>query len=123
MTDYDRELLEAAARAAEMRIFGWTTDDNGIAVLELDDGSYWQPLHENQATDCMGDALRLAIAMARKHPGTTFDIGVSLMYDGRGFSSAGLYSRDTPKASVCEPDLGAATRRAIVRAAAAEAQP
>lgn len=70
-------------------------------------------------------ALRLAVALATKNPGAFFGITISAMHDGRGFASAEFHSHDGDSNTWVEQDIGAATRRAIVRAAAAigEAMP
>lgn len=97
----DRELLELAAKAAGLCIVDWIGDGNWVSVAVLDDGSRWQPLHENQFTDCMGDALRLAVKLERE-------------------VKADFWSRVIALRSVCDfmHDPHSATRRAIVRAAA-----
>ena len=48
----DRELLEAAAKAAGLT-FGWV-DDFGVMCAGMEAGSRWNPLTDD------GDALRLA---------------------------------------------------------------
>jgi hypothetical protein len=94
----DRELLEAAAKAAG--IYYWWSDGD---VLTHDDGPglyrVWNPLTDD------GDALRLAVKMR-----LVIEVGVE----------ATLVYQDDP--GICELhdlDPYAATRRAIVRAAAA----
>lgn len=64
MTSADRELLALAAKAYGIEIDGWTKCNLGVEVaIYLIDGQefYWQPLLNNALTDCMGDALRLAL--------------------------------------------------------------
>jgi len=51
-------------------------------------------------------------------PGTHFTLSISKIHDGRGFADAGFFSHINPTEQVVGPDLAAATRRAIVRAAA-----
>jgi len=106
----DRELLHLAAKAAGIEIYGWIVDGNGVEVAELVDGGRWQPLHENQFTDAMGDALRLAVKLRIEPrftpPGVTPDWRVVARAPGS------MYATEE------SPDLQAATRRAVVRAAA-----
>jgi hypothetical protein len=101
----DTSLLEAAARAMGRSIKGWNTQ-HGMAVAVLDDDTLWQPLLENHITDCMGDALRLAVKLALEiRPG----IGMVAV------AGAGAWE-EVDTASYTREE---ATRRAIVRAAAA----
>lgn len=112
----DTKLLEDAARAIGRSIQGWNTQ-HGEAVAVLDDCTFWQPLHENHVTDCMGDALRLAVKVrlliacedccAMGPNGRVQDD----WFGGAKDPHVGV-SHD-----VCDPY--AHTRRAIVRAAAA----
>ena len=116
MTPADRDLLALAAKAYGIEIDGWTKCNLGVEVaIYLIDGQefYWQPLLNNALTDCMGDALRLAI-----HCGIDFYEG-----DDNGPAAyAGYFVKDSArKKFVVEPhgkDKYAATGRAIVRAAA-----
>jgi hypothetical protein len=92
----DRELLEAAARAAGRKVFSYIDDPifgSGINDGETDNG-LWNPLEND------GDAFRLAVRfdLLDEHAGFLYTLHVEL---GR------------------QPDRLAATRRAIVRAAAA----
>jgi hypothetical protein len=94
----DRELLELAAKAANIYL-GADRTECGVNV----DGVSWPQW--NPLTDD-GDALRLAVKLK-------LDVLTDCL-DGVCISSAQLEEQ-------CEPDLGdpyAATRRAIVRAAA-----
>ena len=95
----DRELLELAAKAAGLKVI-YNAGDRGLWLPEEDDE--WNPLTDD------GDALRLAvkleidIAFYRKHVDATANShGAAIV------SEYGL-----------KPDPYAATRRAIVRAAA-----
>lgn len=94
----DRELLERAAKAAGHKAT-WMPMEGGFIV----NGNQWAPLEDD------GDALRLAVKLhmtLRCYMGTTVaQIGVP------GLKS--VYEEVTDKA-----DPYAATRRAIVRAAA-----
>lgn len=101
----DRELLQLAAKAAGYEIAYWTEDSTGeVPVAVLEDGDYWQPLLLNTLTDCMGDALRLAVKL---------HIHITMTAYGAAASgpACGTVERDPT-------DVYAATRRAIVRAAA-----
>lgn len=96
----DRELLEKAAKAAGLRIHRWWFD---VAVLydqtKREEGATWNPLTHD------GDALRLAVRL-RITP--HIDNNLTDAESDVGFAT--------------EPHHGdpyAATRRAIVRAAAA----
>lgn len=108
----DRELLELAAKAAGHRIVEWVQDGNGVDVAIIIRGGGdgfskrpWQPMHENQMTDCDGDALRLAVALRMQ-----IDI-----------LDRSVYALAMGGTKVCEldrADIDAVTRRAITRAAA-----
>ncbi len=115
----DRELLELAAKAAGIRIAEWVHDGNGVDVAIIICGEGWgrerpwQPLLENQMTDADGDALRLAVKLRIniEHAETLGrkSHGVNCWPVGRG--DCGHMENDLR-------DYEAATRRAIVRAAA-----
>lgn len=102
MTKTDRELLEFAAKAAGYIVERWT--DDGTALLLRGIQEPWNPLHENPHSDCMGDALRLAVLLRldvdHEHLGVNV-WGADVFYEPHG------------------ADPYAATRHAIVRAAAA----
>ena len=101
----DRELLELAAKAAGYEIIGWEMTC-GVEVAILSDLSRWQPMSANEATDCMGDALRLAVKL-------------DLIVNTHGSHVQVSYPFDTPLAfEKIGDDPCAATRLAIVRAAA-----
>ena len=107
----DREMLELAAKAAGKKIIGWN-DQYGVDVAVLDDHSFWQPLLENHLTDCMGDALRLAVK---------YRIDIEWRGDGRVSCFQHLNDEGHCYPNSCESareDIEANTRRAIVRAAA-----
>jgi hypothetical protein len=102
----DRELLEAAAKAAGMNIEGWAQED--YAVVRDSDGNRlgWDPLRFDS------DALRLAVKL-------------ELIVDTHGMHTR-ISLPFAFDALVHEPHNGdpyAATRRAIVRAAAAMVTP
>ena len=96
-------MLELAAKAAGYQIVGWN-EQRGVDVAVMKDGSFWQPLLENHITDCMGDALRLMVKLRMMV--SVFGADVRVDHGGRFFHENGGSS------------LYAATRRAIVRAAA-----
>lgn len=117
MSRSDRELLELAARAAGWHVVGWN-DQSGVEVAVLGDGTHFQPLHENGITDCMGDALRLAVKLR-----------IGLDHNRAGDQSR-YVAADRPGCEGCfypvccvedefdELHRDAATRLAVVRAAA-----
>lgn len=109
----DRELLGLAAKAGGYEIIGWEMTC-GVEVAVLADLSRWQPLLKNEATDCMGDALRLAVKLRIniEHMQTLGNIpfGVSCWPSGRGDCGANVDGDLT--------DYAAVTCRAIVLAAA-----
>lgn len=98
----DRELLEAAARAAGMRLVLWHADGTPHATLPDDTVSFrWNPLTDD------GDALRLAVKLHLN----------LLCHTGSAIKAA---RRENVFAEVpIGEDRYAATRRAIVLAAAA----
>lgn len=107
----DKKLLELAAKAVGLEIIDWIQDGNGVHVAILCDGTRWQPLHENQLTDCMGDALRLSVKLR-----------MVIRVEEYG-AAARIEGKQHVALNGCEEHLHggieAATRRAIVRAAAA----
>jgi hypothetical protein len=96
----DKELLEFAAKAAELPECGWM----GPAFMYVKDNTFtdWNPLTDD------GDALRLAVKLQLKieHYSLTSD----------GFDRVGAGHGNAP--IKYENDPYAATRRAITRAAA-----
>lgn len=110
----DRELLEAAAKAAGMKRGSW---NDGWNDEGRETGDYWNPLTDD------GDALRLAVKLridlslwintvsvtAKTHIGA--GRGISLFDDAKRIAN--------DHAEPFGDDTYAATRRAIVRAAAA----
>ena len=95
----DGELLELAAKAAGIEWFGYYGDD-AVECQFLDIGTNavvpWNPLTDD------GDALRLAVKL-----NMTLAVGIAR-------SDAGEFT----EFDMCDTDPDAATRRAIVRAAA-----
>lgn len=105
----DRELLEAAAKAAGYRIMGF--DDSGVCWIKAHMGSSaWNPLADD------GDALRLAVKLklvieTNPLPPQTWVCTKSAEDIEQGdWTGVSEFHHDDPYA---------ATRRAIVRAAAA----
>ena len=108
----DRELLEAAAKAAGVRHIEYTNDYDGKNGLVMCDevGRHqndWNPLNDD------GDALRLAVKLGICI-GPNFD-GDRAIADGGEFSQHYVFE-------MFGGDKDAATRRAIVRCAAAMAK-
>ena len=102
----DRELLELAAKAAGKDIdLSRYDEDWGFAIRHM--AKWWNPLTDD------GDALRLALHLRIniEHVETSSrkPHGVNCWPVGRG---------DCSKFETALPDYNAATRRAIVRAAA-----
>jgi len=97
----DRELLELAAKAAGLE-YHWVKVDGGSLMQASEPGSRseesWNPLTDD------GDALRLAVKLS---------IRFACMF---GFAHAWTGLRECREAEVSDPY--AASRRAIVRAAA-----
>lgn len=94
----DRELLELAAKAGGVELGYWCPNNGAFWC-----GEYWNPLTED------GDAFRLAVKL-----------NVKLVIGGKGFKDFTTWVQ--AGMSACEEyfndDPLAATRRAIVRAAA-----
>lgn len=110
----DRELLEMAAKAAglggkwadfpgmDLRV-GYRA---GLYIEDDQDGYYWNPIEDD------GDAFRLLVMLR---------MNVDVLDNAPGDSTAWVCTQDYPEASSVEGLNGddfAATRRAIVRAAA-----
>lgn len=102
----DRELLELAAKAAGNIEYFWT--ENGNLVLSDPDGKRWNPLTDD------GDALRLAVKLGlaiRVLEKCVFvESDPETLLGQSQYSELEMYGNSDPYA---------ATRRAIVRAAAA----
>jgi hypothetical protein len=99
----DRELLELAAKAADIEIDHWRTDPM-ISITEYDSSQYcmWNPLTDD------GDALRLAVKLCLF---IQINSGSATAWKWRGEN---WYEQASDNAD----DMRAATRRAITRAAA-----
>lgn len=103
MTTTDRELLELAAKAAGIELVDIDII-GGVYKTGPDQFCRWNPL----AND--GDALRLAVQLR------LFPINFACIVNGEELIE--VYCRDGSVLEPTAPDLNAATRRAIVRAAA-----
>jgi hypothetical protein len=102
MTNEDRKMIELAATAAGYEIARWT--DNGDALLLFGVQEPWNPLADN------GDALRLAVKLCLSlstGPCVVKCNSISGALRGSFIEEDSIYQ-----------DHYAATRRAIVRAAA-----
>jgi hypothetical protein len=114
MMETDRELLELAAKAAGLSSFEWA----GFKMLRVETGSrkgdngyYWRPLTDD------GDALRLAVKLKLSifpPEGDDGDFAVASVPDGVLDDFGETWFQENVK----DGDELAATRRAIVRAAA-----
>lgn len=107
----DKELLEWSARAAGYKFIRWLPVSEFFEVTE-DDGTvtYFNPLEDD------GDALRLAIKLK---------IDLEFYHENpiegesiAAYKSPSIHSIYCRENTALNSDLGAATRRAIVRAAA-----
>ena len=95
----DRALLEAAAKAAGIEV--------DASILFAGGSNSWNPLTDD------GDALRLAVKLRLRVCTPTTDTDCALASNGDVTAYSEDELSDTPMS-----DLYAATRRAIVRAAA-----
>ena len=100
----DRELLEAAAKAAGLTIGAWSDNYGAFMYRGVEPGkSWWNPLTDD------GDALRLAVKLR-------------IAVDPWGAGACAVAFPGGDMAQIREPHYGddpsRATRRAIVRAAA-----
>ena len=100
----DRELLELAAKAAGIKHPGGEHCINGPAVWDCEALRWWRPLTDD------GDALRLAVKLM-----LSVTIGPC---EVQAVSISGALRGELPKEDAIYQDMGIATRRAIVRAAA-----
>jgi hypothetical protein len=98
----DRELLELAAKAAGIRINYWVYDNNDDSPSVLESGGIWNPLTDD------GDALRLAVKC---------EIAIN-PWAGKTVCWHEDSKVINHEKHDCNDDPCAATRRAIVRAAA-----
>jgi hypothetical protein len=102
MTDTDRELLELAAKAA---VYNMAEVSDGYPMY-IEGYGLWNPLEDD------GDALRLAVKLEMQVSIGLRRINVAVYVD-RGMNALPFNTRE-----VNSDDPLAATRRAIVRAAA-----
>lgn len=101
----DRVLLELAANAAGYTITDWCAGRRGADWAELSDTSKWNPIEDD------GDALRLAVSLGiHVEQNTAFKRACAMWY-GKSVLREELFVS-------WGDDKYAATRRAIVRAAA-----
>lgn len=101
MSTSDRELLERAAKAAGYKV-AW---EGGSVTGWMAGGSWWNPLTDD------GDALRLAVKLR-----------IEIGFSGNGMQTWAVQPYKDVRVHehiATNADLSAATRRAIVRAAAA----
>jgi hypothetical protein len=110
----DRELLEAAAKAAELKVRWHSSGHYGQTMEIMEDesgGPPWNPLTDD------GDALRLAVARR-------FHVNIFAADNSEGIKTPGfveIWDKDTDPLHVewvDGNDYESATRRAIVQAAA-----
>lgn len=97
----DRELLELAAKAA-----GYEVEEDGMGNYAFEDECPWEPLTDD------GDALRLAVKLKM-----VVDIVDTIVVVSFGRMKEGYLLQDDVLEKY-DTDPYAATRRAIVRAAA-----
>jgi hypothetical protein len=103
----DRELLESAAKAAGLAIHRWLPDGTPQLVSTTHVlGAVWNPLTDD------GDALRLAVKLG-------IHVSQQLSYCATFCPHGDNSTRGTTWTEQYNADPAAATRRAIVRAAAA----
>lgn len=112
----DRELLEAAARAAGIYWQDWTETRYLGADGQLEPGLREWPYDWNPLTDD-GDALRLAVRLGIDIQ--LFAVGGTARRPGDPFVRANVDRLGRSFAQQIVDDPAAATRRAITRAAAA----
>lgn len=108
----DRELLELAAKAAGIKLHVWGTKGNeNFADMDSQPyGKLWNPLTND------GDALRLAVELSLLPGGAAILLNSRL--DSTGFVTVYTNSEVVVAQEYMLDDHYAATRRAIVRAAA-----
>jgi hypothetical protein len=100
----DRELLELAAKAAGIRLIAWTRFYDEWKFACEPTGEPWNPVIDD------GDALRLAVKLnLQVTPGTYLEHEATAYRAGIAEANESVHYQQ---------DLAAATRRAIVRAAA-----
>ena len=101
----DRELLELAAKAAGWTVVRWTDDDTALLLEGIQEP--FNALHKNPHSDCMGDALRLAVKLG-------FIVDTHGAYTRISFPFGDVICTEAHGDDPC-----AATCRVVVRAAAA----
>lgn len=101
MNKTDRELLEAAAKAAGIKLRYWSESQESFNLALTEPRRWWNPLADD------GDALRLAVRLS-------FTVNLCLTSQAAQVGGVGTYVEID-----FDDDPYAATRRAIVRAATA----
>jgi len=101
----DRELLEFAAKAADIRTFGVSADDKQSLCIDPVDYVPWNPLTDD------GDALRLAVKLGLDLEWRSDDRVAAYRHANANGSCFTAFESS-------REDRAASTRRAIVRAAA-----
>lgn len=96
----DRQLIELVAKAAGLQEYGWMADT--FTHVVNNQFVFWNPLEDD------GDALRLSVRLGICY-GPNFDNDLAVCFGREGRNITEPYG----------DDKNAATRRAIVRAAAA----
>jgi hypothetical protein len=100
----DRELLELAAEAAGIELSDWSSSENGFIRYHFVTRHIWNPLIDD------ADAFRLAVKLEMD-----IEITIDPSNDAKW---VWVYLRGHALTESCGNDPYAATRRAIVRAAA-----
>lgn len=102
----DLEMLRLAAKAISLEVMCWDAERNAFRLHKRSGGGRWNPLTDD------GDALRLAVGL---------NMGIQ-SNDQNHWQlpnhTVALYAPHYRVVQAHEGDAGAATRRAIVRAAA-----
>lgn len=106
----DVEMLKLAAKAAGLQWLAAKADEGLLVGTTCDDSRIWNPLTDDS------DAFRLAVKLQMSTDIGATEISVCWwFYDEQGRGLAAVYEP-------VSDDLAAATRRAIVRAAAEEGE-
>jgi hypothetical protein len=103
----DRELLELAAKAAGIELSDWSSSENGFIRIHFITRHIWNPLTDD------GDALRLAVKLAKAGRISGIELFPTFVIAHHHDNVSGYKEQEH-----YDNDPYAATRRAIVRAAA-----
>jgi hypothetical protein len=106
----DKELLKLAAKAADITLSHWDRERKTFSPVIGVAGPWWNPLTDD------GDALRLAVTCKIDIEFDYIDFEKAIAWYCLDDKHSGLWSKVDE--SVYTGDTFAATRRAIVRAAA-----